>query len=481
MWVRLKYMDRDGRWMGIAEDITKERLEILKVEYERDYDSLTNLLNRRAFHREMGELFGGEKREKLGCAALVMMDLDNLKYINDTYGHDFGDAYIKTAAKALVEATPPHTLVARMSGDEFFIFFYGYKDAKSVRTQIQYMKKSFNEQSLSLPDAQSYRLRASGGVAWYPADSTDYEQLIRYADFAMYKVKNTIKGELTDFDIGSYNRESYLLQSREELNKLLDGQYVEYHFQPIVDAHTGEVFAYEALLRSNLQTLRNPYEILTLAKKEAQLQNIEWLTWSKSLEAFVSFLKNGVVQQGCRVLINSIPNQWLSGESIKKLEGQFGDYLHLVVQEVTEEEKVNESTQMRKSVTMSRWGAKTALDDFGSGYNSESVLLSLAPQFVKIDISLIRDIETDEDKQQIVRNLITYAHERSMLLIAEGVETLEEMKCVIGMGIDYLQGFFLARPAARPPKIGPEKRELIRQTYEKRENADEGEGENPLT
>ena len=163
-----------------------------KIEYERDYDLLTNLLNCRAFHAQMQQLF--QPSGKLKVAALIMMDLDNLKYINDTFGHDYGDQYIRAAANALRIGTPDSAVLSRMSGDEFYIFLYGYDTEDQVREKIDQLQKSIQTSTLDLPNRPSFTIRASAGVAWYPKDSENYEQLIRYADFAMYSVKEHDEG-----------------------------------------------------------------------------------------------------------------------------------------------------------------------------------------------------------------------------------------------------------------------------------------------
>lgn len=451
-WIRLKYLIEGDCYSGLAEDITKTTMELQKIEFERDYDLLTNLINRRAFHRMMNELFD-ENPSQLKVAALVMLDLDNLKFVNDTYGHDYGDKYIREAANSLVVFTPESTLVSRISGDEFLVFFYGYNTRQEVRNLIEKMKKGMNATNMEFPDSQTMPIKASAGVAWYPSDSLDYEQLIKYADFAMYEVKRTDKGQLNDFDIANYNKESYLLQSKEEFHMLLEEQGVIYYFQPIVNAHTGEIFAYEALMRSSLKTLKSPQDILSLAKMEYKLDRIEYITWFKAMQAFVSHCSNGIVDSKCRIFINSIPNQVLSAEAIQEFERLYKNYLDRIVQEITEEEKINEEITQQKAQFIARWNAAIALDDYGSGYNGDRILLNLNPQYVKIDMDIVRDIDTDSNKQKIVENLISYAHERNMLLIAEGVETYGEMETVIRMGVDYLQGYYLARPAAEPPML----------------------------
>ena len=114
-------------------------------------------------------------------------------------------------------------------------------------------------------------------MAWYPDDSIHYEALMRYADFAMYKIKHTTKGQFSEFDKAIYNKEYYLLSGKEELNRLIEGQLVEYHFQPIVDAHSGIIHGYEALMRSKIEGLKNPSEIIRLAEAESKLYQIESL------------------------------------------------------------------------------------------------------------------------------------------------------------------------------------------------------------
>ena len=143
-----------------------------------------------------------------------------------------------------------------MSGDEFYVFFHGYSRREDIRALIDQLKTAVHEAILPLPDDDSFHMRASAGVAWYPEDAQDYEQLIRFADFAMYTVKHTTKGEFSEFNMADYEKDAYLLHKKEELNKLIDQRLVDYHFQPIVSTATGDVFAYEALMRSRMDGLK---------------------------------------------------------------------------------------------------------------------------------------------------------------------------------------------------------------------------------
>ena len=263
----------------------------------------------------------------------------------------------------------------------------------------------------------------------------------------MYKVKNTVKGEFHEFDWESYQRDSYLLRNKEELNKLIEEELVDYYFQPIVSAVDGSVFGYEALMRSRLKTIRSPLEIITLARSQSKLYQIEHLTWFKALSAF---LKSGAYAGGTRIFVNSIPNQMLSERDIREIENLYAPLLSQLVIELTEEEKIDERCIASKQDCAARWQANLAMDDFGTGYNGESMLLFLSPHFVKIDISIIHGIDSDPNRRQLLSNLLEYAHERNIQVIAEGVETREEMETVVRAGVDYLQGYYIGTPAESP-------------------------------
>ncbi len=235
---------------------------------------------------------------------------------------------------------------------------------------------------------------------------------MRYADFAMYKVKHSVKGELSDFDLETYNNETYRLQNKAELNELIEKQAVQFHFQPIVDAKTGEIFAYEALMRAHMSTLKTPDEIFTLARLEFKLNQMETIAWFKSMEAFTALARENGITEEQKIFINSVPNHIVPEDKLKVFEEQYRHYLQRIVLEITEEEEQQEDICEKKKDLLKRWGAQVALDDYGSGYNSEKALLGLAPHFIKVDLSIIRNINTDRDKQKIVENIVSYAHER---------------------------------------------------------------------
>lgn len=459
-WVRLNVVSSSERETGVVSDITQEILKRRKIERERDYDPLTNLVNRRAFSTCLAGLF--KNPPELGIAVMVMLDLDNLKFINDSYGHDCGDAYICSTADALRRYSPKQALIARMSGDEFYVLFYGYSSRKEAQEDVNALEEGVRHASFPLPDHTRLNIRASAGIAWYPEHADTYEKLLRYADFAMYQVKNTTKGEFGEFNLEEYSRNSYLLKNREEINRLIDDELVTFHFQPIVDARQGTVFGYEALMRPLLDTIKSPAEVLMLAKSQFKLYGIERLTWRKSLEIFDQFTD---IEPDTRIFINSIANQRLGDKDSREIKERFGRLLPRVVVEMTEEERTTEAETRSKLEWAKGWGCEIALDDFGTGYNSDAALLAIHPSFVKLDISIVRNIDTDSNRQKLMQNLLSYTESRGIRVVAEGVETSGELHTLIGLGVDYVQGYYISKPLSCPAPIPSQIVQEIKEAY----------------
>ena len=444
--------------MGLLEDVTSAILEQQRIERERDYDILTGLYSRQAFNRVCADLFAHPDR--LRCAALLMMDLDNLKHINDTYGHDWGDQYIRQTGQCFAANTPKGTVCSRLSGDEFLLLFYGYDSQDAIRKELSTLNGALRASCATLPNGKTLNISISGGVAWFPEDGTDFKTLKKYADFAMYQVKQSHKGHTGDFDIGVYHREEYAAQTQREFEQLLREELVTYYFQPIFSAHSGRVAAYEALMRVNMPTITSPSQVMTLAHELDRLYDIERITLFKSGETYQQLQQKGLLQNGAFLFVNSIANVSLTPADVAKYQRRFPELLKYLVVEITEQEDLDRDSLERKR-NVPGFSGSFALDDYGSGYSNELNLLALAPRYIKIDISIVRGIDTDRDKQQIVSNIVDYAHARSMQLIAEGIENDAELRKVIELGADALQGYFLAKPAAVPAKMAPAARKVI--------------------
>lgn len=466
-YVRIETTSEADAQVGLVEDVTAVTTERLRIEHERDYDPLTGLYSRRAFQRESEAIFA--RPEKLKHAALIMMDTDNLKHMNDTFGHDWGDKYIRRAGQCLAWNTPPGTLCARISGDEFNVLFYGYDSQEAIREEIRNLKTAVKETSLTLPSGRELHLSISGGIAWYPENSREFPIMKKYADFAMYQVKRTQKGELAEFDPEIYRKEAAATEKRQQFQKLIREELVRYYFQPIISGKTGETIAYEALMRVSLPMITNPGQVMELAREEGCLHEIERITMFKSAESYLFLEREGLISGKEKLFVNSVASQHMTEAESKEYARRFTSLQSRLVVEITEEEGMDSSALEIKRNTLGLQG-NFALDDYGSGYSNEKNLIDLSPAYIKVDISIIRDIDKSQDKQQIVSNIVSYAHGRNMQIVAEGMETAAELETVLALGVDLLQGYFLARPAAVPSKISDEALAVI-QAFEAKQTA----------
>lgn len=464
-YIQVSAQEQDGAMLGLAEDVTALMAERKRIEYERDHDLLTGLVNRRAFYREVDRIFHSDAKGV--CGAVVMMDLDDLKKINDKFGHEWGDQYLRKAAWGFHDAMPSNAILARLAGDEFAAVFYGYDDEAEARGVLREFEKKIYQNTFVDPDDKVHPVRVSGGIAWYPKDGTNLQELMKYADFALYQVKKGGRGKVTDFDFATYNQALYHAQNRQELYKLIEEKSVDYHFQSIFSARDGKVFAYEALMRVKMQTLHSPVAVLNLARQENRLKDIERITMERATEIFADLRRQGRVNEDAYLFLNSIADQYLEEEEQLRVEENCRDFADKVVIEITEHNETDAEV-LEKKRKMPWFSGLLALDDYGTGYNGEKNLLEIAPKFVKLDICLVRGIDFDVNKQQIVSNLLTFAHQRDMMVIAEGLETMGEVRKAVELGVDLLQGFALARPNCYPQEISETALQMISEVNEKR-------------
>ena len=448
IWMRLTMVHNENKSIGIMQDITRSVMEKKRIEHERDHDITTGLLNRSAYYRRLEDLFSDT--EALKTAAFMMIDLDNLKYVNDTYGHDFGDDYIKTAASMLKKFQSYGGVVARLSGDEFNVFLYGFSGKEEIRRIIDEIRGQLLSSYCLLADGTHYSIGASAGISWYPDDASTYETLMKYADFAMYTVKHGSKGGIAEFDKTIYEKDALLITSAEEVDRIIDECSVQYAFHGIVSAKTGEVYGYEALMRPESSIFQTPEELLRIAKTNARLNEIERMTWVKALEKFKAQIDAGNIPKDSHIFINSIPNSVMSPENADMLEENYSELLPKVVLEILESEHMNEEYTKRKSERMKKWNAQIALDDFGTGYSSEYALITLQPNIIKIDRTIINGCDKDISRRMIISNLVNLVKSKDILVLAEGVETDDELYTVISCGVDLLQGYYINRPLFEP-------------------------------
>ena len=222
----------------------------------------------------------------------------------------------------------------------------------------------------------------------------------------------------------------------------------KFHFQPIVDAKTAQIFAYEALMRTDNLINLSPLEVLSIAREYNRLYDVERATLFGIMERYVQDYGDFY---GSKVFINTIPGYFLSDDDCDTIKKDFERYLDCFVFELTEHDTISED-ELRRLRNLCKTGgaAQIAIDDYGAGHSNMVNVLRYAPQYIKIDRDLISGIQNDKNKQLFVRNTIDFAHQNGIKALAEGVETADELRAVIDYGIDLIQGYYTGRPAERP-------------------------------
>lgn len=466
-YLRLRMLHDQQEIIGTLMDVSEEIEKRKRIEHERDYDLLTNRFNRRAFERIALDLFERQPEMLSPVSAMLMMDMDNLKSINDTYGHDSGDTYIRSFADSLDVFADERCIIGRRSGDEFYVLFYGYPSKEALMEVIQRGWQAIKQKKCEISDSASVPLGVSGGVALYPKDSVLFPQLLHYADFAMYCVKNGVKGTLMSFTKDSYEKSGYMMNGIQALNRLLEEKLVRYAFQPIVRANDGSILGYELLMRPMVPELPTPEYVLRLASQQGKLHQVEVMTWQKALETSEQMHKEQHLFKDAKLFINSIASHSLTPKDELWIEEHYAHLLPSVVLEITERETRSEQDTANKVEYMRRFSAHVAIDDFGSGYNNEQSLVSIDADYVKLDMSFVRNVHLDSRKRNWLATLLSYTKKSKIRVIAEGVETLEELEVLCALGVDYYQGYYIARPDYIPPVPSPEVTQCICEAYQK--------------
>lgn len=461
-WIEIKKIKEENYCLGMVYDITKELEEKRALEIQLKYDNLTGLYRKNIWDQKVHNVLENDFE---GVYALLIWNIDNLSYINNTYGHPCGDMYIQHFSRSLAKITPKHCISCKISGDEFASFFYNYHSKDGIKEAISDFWDELEKEVFVLPTNEKIKIRVSAGLAWYPFDTTDFRALFNYANFALYHSKHTIKGTICEFDAEIYKKNYILLQGTENLNKLLENNGITYAMQPIIDGRSGKVYGYEMLMRSNMEEFKSPADILRLAKVQSKLYIIEEITLFESMRAYSKKVKEGLIDPNTKIFINTINSQSLSKKLFNSFENEFRDYLKNIVLEITETDSLDDTYFAQKLEYIKKWNAMIAIDDFGTGYNTDVALIFLSPNLVKIDMSIVRDVDKDIDKQNILENLMSYTKKRNIVVLAEGVETIEEVETLVSFGVDLFQGYYFAKPSFDITDIEKEKLYMLRGLY----------------
>lgn len=438
--------DRSGGldgYFGIFQDITHEKQAEQDLHRLAYHDSLTGLFNRTEFQRVLSEaVHRGERYgEPFG---LLFIDLDLFKEVNDSLGHAVGDQLLCEVANRLRSCIRDSDRAFRLGGDEFTLLLPQVKRDSELSAvaekALQALKKPF------FIDDREVRIGCSIGVVSYPRDGHGADILLGHADAAMYFAKELGRGRFAFFDPQINERNQRAMKVKSELPKALERQEFSLVYQP-KQKPDGAVTGYEALMRWQSAELGavSPAEFIPLAETSDALELMtDWL-----LQQVVADLKDPKLS-GKQIAINLSPRQFQGGnwaESLKQTIETNNLCPEQLCIEVTEGALVeNFATAAEQLSAVQALGVEVAVDDFGTGYSSLEYLKRLPIDYLKIDRSFVRDIETDADDRVIVETIIVLAHSLGLQVVAEGVETRAQADFLSERGCDELQGYLFSAP-----------------------------------
>ncbi len=433
--------------------LTRELNHLLQqARWDADHDDLTGLLSRATIRAALEEAAG--RAEPSSPVALLMFDLDGFGRINKTAGHAAGDMLLASVGERLRSVAVEGALAGRLGGDEFALIACCPDPVALAREVLQ----TFPTDSES-----TLRVSACVGVAQAPRDGSDAEALLSAADIALRLAKRSGRdGEISTYTGGSlsgHGRRS----ARASLGRLIEGEGLAMVVQPIVDLRSREVHAYEALARFNDGGEKGPPHWFSLAEELGEHDALERACLRVALDLFSRR------PQGTRLAVNLSAPVLLDHRTLLMLE-ELGDLSCLII-EITEEALAQNHAELHaRTATLRERGVQLAVDDIGAGYSGLRQVTTVHPAYLKLDRSLVRDLQQDADRIALVSALLSYAERVGSHLVAEGVENDAELQTLLELGVPLGQGFHLGRPAhpwssAQPgqPELEPPERAPSRQ------------------
>jgi diguanylate cyclase (GGDEF)-like protein len=435
---------------GLEAEIAERRLADQRVVHMAHHDALTGLPNRTLLADRVGQAIARAHRSG-GKLAVLFLDLDRFKNVNDSFGHAVGDMLLTAVSARLTASRREEDTVARLGGDEFIISIpdvFDAAEAESVAARILAdLAKPFT--------INGHQLHADGsiGIALYPRDGDTAETLMRNADTAMYHAKESGRGNYQFFSAQLTERVSRRLSTETNLRRALErGEFIV-HYQPLMNLSTGQVDGAEALLRWPQQDNRlvSPVEFIPIAEETGLIVPLgEWVL----LEACAQAQAWQALHPGLRIAVNLSARQFRQKNLIGMIEQALGESrldpsrLELELTEGMLMHNVEEATRIL--ARLDEIGVRLAIDDFGTGYSSLSYLKRFPIHTLKIDRSFVRDISTDPDDAAIVTAIVAMARSLNLKVTAEGVETEEQAAFLRSLTCDQAQGFHFGRPMPAP-------------------------------
>ena len=424
--------------------ITRQQLLITHLDNSLYLDAVTGLSNLKGLTRWFSEYCG--KAENHGRPlALSVFCINRYSYIYENYGMNETEEIARLVGSKLVSINSDALIAARISEDQFAVVNTAGSSAELSSMIERFTAVFFTHiETWNAASSKQYYVEVNSGSTIMEAgwESATPENLIRLALGELYL--NRMRASTRNVAKPSVN--SPAMYSAFSL--LMEKNLLRFHFQPIVDARTAQIFAYEALMRTDSLIHLTPLEILDVAREYNRLYDVEKATLFGIIDRYVRDFSEF---NGCKVFINTIPGHFLTQEDCALLRSRYESYLDCFVFELTEQNSTP-AEELARLKGLCKAGGHTliAIDDYGTGHSNMVNVLRYAPQLIKIDRELISGIQNDANKQLFVRNTIDFAHQNGIRALAEGVETADELRTVIDLGVDLIQGFYTGRPTEHP-------------------------------
>ncbi|MBT8077634.1 MAG: EAL domain-containing protein [Gammaproteobacteria bacterium] len=417
-----------------------------------NHDALTGLFNRRRFVDELQHAID-ETGTSHQSSALLFIDLDQFKYVNDTCGHPAGDRLIVNVADRLRDSVPKDAVVARFGGDEFAVLVRNVS-RQQARLAAEMILEDMR-QFAHVEDGRVLHIHCSIGIAMIRSSSTSQEDLLAHADIACREAKACGRNQLRFYKVSAHESEQMVADIGwiGKLREALDNQSFELRYQPIVNIRSGETTHHEVLLRLREPNGKEhmPDAFLPAAERFGLMAEIDIWLISNAIAALAEYRQE---DPDLRFSLNLSANAFESDSLAAFAKSQLtkhGVPAECIIFEITESLAIRHLSHVEKEIADLRdMGCEFALDDFGTGYSSFGVLKQLAVDFIKIDGSFISNIVRDPVDQKTVQLISEIAKSAGLQTIAEYVQTRDAMTLLGELGVDYAQGYYVGRPSARP-------------------------------
>ncbi|MEQ8235868.1 MAG: EAL domain-containing protein [Syntrophomonadaceae bacterium] len=436
-----------------AEELAEKNAQLQSVlddiQHMAYYDALTNLPNRRLFLNKLAQAIN-LARFKNHMLAILFIDLDSFKLINDTMGHSFGDMLLRDIGAKISGCIRESDVVSRQGGDEFTVLLNEITSVDEAKRLIEAVQQGIQD-SFVINDIEVH-VAASIGVALYPRHGDSIDNLIKYADIAMYKAKELGRNKYVIYTADM--NQIFLRRGAldKELRAAIQNEELHLFYQPQISVSTGEITGIESLLRWNNLTLGEvtPSELIPIAEENGLIIAIgEWVLY-KACRQMREWLEDGFDIP--KIAVNISPVQFNDErlvESVSRILQETGldpNYLEL---EITEGVAMyNEKAVIHKLLALKKIGITVALDDFGTGYSCLAYLAQLPVDTLKIDRGFVKNIQNNGDNRVLVETIINMAHNFKIKVIAEGVDTLEQYQHLREKNCDEIQGYLISEPVS---------------------------------